>query len=136
MKAAWHCALLSHKSPKFCQEPSIAKMSAWEKIGSGLRPQIGRKSLKNGLSPRRKNRGKMAQKRESWLKNSSQMGSRALIFLLSCSVHFVRRRFWAISTIPEKSPESSADKMNRACESKDQTLKKIRTLHFPNCLTF
>ena len=34
--------------------------------------------------------------------------------------------------IPEKSPKSSADKMNRACESKDQTLKKIRTLHFPD----
>ena len=33
--------------------------------------------------------------------------------------------------IPEKSPKSSADKMNRACEQKDQTLKKIRTLHFP-----
>ena len=28
-------------------------------------------------------------------------------------------------------PESSADKMYRACESKDQTLKNIRTLHFP-----
>ena len=33
--------------------------------------------------------------------------------------------------IPEKSPKSSADKMNRACESKDQTLKKMRTSHFP-----
>ena len=28
-------------------------------------------------------------------------------------------------------PESSADKMYRACEKKDQTLKRIRTLHFP-----
>ena len=28
-------------------------------------------------------------------------------------------------------PESSADKMYRACKSKDQTFKKIRTLHFP-----
>ena len=27
--------------------------------------------------------------------------------------------------IPEKSPKSSADKMNRAWESKDQILKKI-----------
>ena len=33
--------------------------------------------------------------------------------------------------IQEKSPKSSADKMNRPCESKDQTPKKIRTLHFP-----
>ena len=33
--------------------------------------------------------------------------------------------------IPEKLPKSSADKMYRACETKDQTLKKIRTLHFP-----
>ena len=33
--------------------------------------------------------------------------------------------------IPEKSPKSFADKMYRACESKDQTLKKIRSLHFP-----
>ena len=33
---------------------------------------------------------------------------------------------------PEESPKSSADKMNRACESKDQTLEKIRTLHFPD----
>ena len=33
--------------------------------------------------------------------------------------------------VPEKSPKSSADKMDRACERKDQTLKKIRTLHFP-----
>ena len=33
--------------------------------------------------------------------------------------------------IPEKLPELSADKMYRACETKDQTLKKIRTLHFP-----
>ena len=31
--------------------------------------------------------------------------------------------------IPEKSPKSSADKMHRACESKDQILKKMRTLH-------
>ena len=31
--------------------------------------------------------------------------------------------------IPEKSPKSSADKMNRACKGKDQTLKKTRTLH-------
>ena len=23
--------------------------------------------------------------------------------------------------------------MHRACETKDQTLKKIRTLHFPDC---
>ena len=36
--------------------------------------------------------------------------------------------------IPEKSPKPSADKMNRACEQRDQTLKKIRTLHVPdNC---
>ena len=34
--------------------------------------------------------------------------------------------------IPEKSPKSSTDKMNRACELKDQTLKKIRTLHSPD----
>ena len=34
--------------------------------------------------------------------------------------------------IPEKLPKSSADKMYRACETKDQTLKKIRTLHFPD----
>ena len=34
--------------------------------------------------------------------------------------------------ILEKSPKSSADKMYRACESKDQTCKKIRTLHFPD----
>ena len=33
--------------------------------------------------------------------------------------------------VPEKSPKSSADKMHRAWESKDQTLKKIRALHFP-----
>ena len=33
--------------------------------------------------------------------------------------------------IPEKLPKSSADKRNRACETKDQSLKKIRTLHFP-----
>ena len=35
--------------------------------------------------------------------------------------------------IPEKSPKSSADKMNRACErnqKKDQTLREIRSLHF------
>ena len=31
--------------------------------------------------------------------------------------------------IPEKPPKSSADKMQRACESKDQILKKIRTLY-------
>ena len=31
---------------------------------------------------------------------------------------------------PEKLPKSSADKVDRACEQKDQTLKKIRTLHF------
>ena len=29
--------------------------------------------------------------------------------------------------IPEKLPKSSADKMYRACETKDQTLKKIKT---------
>ena len=29
-----------------------------------------------------------------------------------------------------KRPESSADKVYRACESKDQTLKKIRTFFF------
>ena len=34
--------------------------------------------------------------------------------------------------IPEKLPKSSADKMYRACETKDQTLKKIRTLYFPD----
>ena len=34
--------------------------------------------------------------------------------------------------IPEKLPKSLADKMYRACETKDQTLKKIRTLHFPD----
>ena len=34
--------------------------------------------------------------------------------------------------IPEKSPKSPADKMNRACEQKDQTLEKIRTLHSPS----
>ena len=36
--------------------------------------------------------------------------------------------------IPEKLPKSSADKMYRACETKDQTLKKIRTLlgHTPS----
>ena len=38
--------------------------------------------------------------------------------------------------IPEKSPKSSADKMYRACESKDETLKKIRTLHFPEASLF
>ena len=32
--------------------------------------------------------------------------------------------------IIEKSPKSSADKIHRACEQKDQNLKKIRTLHF------
>ena len=31
--------------------------------------------------------------------------------------------------IPEKSPKSSADKMNRACESKDQTLEKMIELY-------
>ena len=31
--------------------------------------------------------------------------------------------------IPERSAKSSADKMYRACEQKDQILKKIRTLH-------
>ena len=30
--------------------------------------------------------------------------------------------------IPEKLPKSSADTMYRACKTKDQTLKKIRTL--------
>ena len=34
--------------------------------------------------------------------------------------------------IPEKSPKSFTDKMNRACELKDQTLKKIRTGHCPD----
>ena len=29
-------------------------------------------------------------------------------------------------------PESSADNVYRACETKDQTLKKIRTSHFPD----
>ena len=36
--------------------------------------------------------------------------------------------------IPEKSPKLSADKMYRACESKDQTCKQIRTLHLPDHL--
>ena len=46
-------------------------------------------------------------------------------------------RFWPPTTlgdfyrIPEKLPKLSADKMYRARETKDQTLKKIRTLHFP-----
>ena len=31
---------------------------------------------------------------------------------------------------PENLPQSSADKMYRACELKDQTCKKTRTLHF------
>ena len=35
--------------------------------------------------------------------------------------------------IPEKSPKSSANRMHRACESKDQILKKIRTLHSVDC---
>ena len=35
---------------------------------------------------------------------------------------------WVLST----DSKSSADRMYRACESKDQTLKKIRTLHFPD----
>ena len=34
--------------------------------------------------------------------------------------------------IPEKSPKWWADKMHRACESKNQTLKIIRTLHSPD----
>ena len=33
--------------------------------------------------------------------------------------------------IPEKSSNLSTDKINRTCESKDQTPKKIRTLYFP-----
>ena len=33
---------------------------------------------------------------------------------------------------PEKSHKSSVDNMCRACGSKDQTLKKIRTLHSPD----
>ena len=37
--------------------------------------------------------------------------------------------------IPEKSPKSSADKMYTPCESKDRTLKKIKTLHFPDDVT-
>ena len=37
---------------------------------------------------------------------------------------------------PEKSPKWSADKMYRACALKDQTLKKIRTLHFPDYFLF
>ena len=40
--------------------------------------------------------------------------------------------------IPEKLPKSSADKLYRACETTDQTLKKIRTLQckftFPEIL--
>ena len=36
--------------------------------------------------------------------------------------------------IPEKLPKSTADKMYRACETKDQTLKKTRTLHFQDLL--
>ena len=56
-----------------------------------------------------------------------------LIFCLACSVHFVRRRFWATSLgFCRNRPESSADKMYRACETKDQTLKKIRTLYCPD----
>ena len=34
--------------------------------------------------------------------------------------------------IAEKSPKSSGDNLYRACESKDQTLKRIRTLHSPH----
>ena len=37
--------------------------------------------------------------------------------------------------IPENSPKSSADKMFRACELKDQTYKKTRTLHFSDKLS-
>ena len=43
----------------------VANVPAWEKIGSGLRPRIGKKSLKNGFSPHPENRGKIAQKQEN-----------------------------------------------------------------------
>ena len=37
--------------------------------------------------------------------------------------------------IPETFPKLSADKMYGACETNDQTLKKIRTLPFPDWFT-
>ena len=53
------------------------------------------------------------------------------MFCLACSVHFVRRQFGQLPRLGlcRNHSESSADKMYRA--SKDHTLKKIRTLHFP-----
>ena len=46
---------------------------------------------------------------------------------------FCAPTIWATSRgFCRNRPESSADKMYRACETKDQTLKKIRTLHFPD----
>ena len=54
-----------------------------------------------------------------------------LIFWLACSEHFVRWRFGANSLEFSRNPlKLSADNMYRACELKDQTCKKTRTLHF------
>ena len=77
------------------------------------------------------------------LKRSFPFGTKSgkckvLIFLRVCS--FARMLctgcpptiLGGLYRIPEKSPKSSTDKMNRACELKDQTLKKIRTLHLPD----
>ena len=48
---------------------------------------------------------------------------------------FCPRTIWATSVgFFRNHPESSVDTMYRVCEFKDQTLKKIRTLHFPDSI--
>ena len=52
-----------------------------------------------------------------------------LIFLIACSVHFIRRRFWAISTESKRSrPNRPQTKWTEHASKRNKTLKKNRTL--------
>ena len=57
-----------------------------------------------------------------------------LIFLLACSVYFCPFPTVCATSLGffRNRPESSADKMYRACEKKDRILKTIRTSHSPD----
>ena len=85
-------------------------------------------------SPQEEQRRDLSRPERVWRMYSSNLFE-DLIILLACSVHFVRRRFWVISTESQITrPNCRRGQYVQSVRAKDQTFKKTSAVQDPRTL--